>query len=330
MNLHKIVEEIIFSNNKDIFWSNQSERNTTIDFISERLNNYDQHELEINRALYLAASAIYRNPFSKPPINDDHPLLKDLIRKYEHIIHSKLKTKREDILSRLPSADEFESWCHKIVENDRSNQDHPLFAFLQTEANIDQLRQFFLQESPFDMFFSDLVASMQPGHYDDEREEMLENFSDEMGHGDKQKFHRNMRVHMMKAFDISLNDHLDNIELFDLSQLILANYYLISAHSRRGQIQLVGMMLATECMVPGRLEKQITGWLRNGAKKDDINYLIEHVHVDAEHAKGWMNNVVMPLIKTNPEYIHNIALGMVMRLEAAGNVCDSMFNYLRQ
>jgi len=328
--LLNLTKEILFSNNPSIFLDEPERREEILTSFRRSLFNYSANIEDINRAAFLAMSSIYRDPFSSQPCNDDHPIIKEFIFLYAEVVTRILQEKHAEALSTLPSLQEFESWCLEVVQKDESNEQNPLFGFLQSQADLEQLKEYCLQESPFDMFFSDLINSMQSGHYDSEREEMLENLWDEMGHGSRDKFHRNMRIHMMKAFDIPLTYHLDEIEYFDVSQLILANYYLLCAHSRRGMPILVGMMLATECMVPGRLEKQIAGWLRCGADKNQIDYLIEHVHVDAEHAKGWMNNVVLPLVKKNPAIIEPLALGIFFRLTAATDVCHAMYKHLQR
>ncbi|GAA5213712.1 iron-containing redox enzyme family protein [Corallincola platygyrae] len=330
MQLFELTKEILFSTDPSLYLSDLEKRNEVVSLVIDKVNNYEDNRVEVNRAVFLALSAIYRDPFTAESCNDDHPILKELIHRYQLKICQDASKKHAGLLSSLPSAENFEEWCIDIVQKDESNVGHPLFIFLQKDSTLAQLREYIAQESPFDMYFSDIISSMQAGHYAGEREEMLENFWDEMGHGAKENFHRNMRVDMMNAFDIPLSLHLEDIEYFDVSQLVLANYYLMCVHSRRTQNILIGMMLATECMVPGRLEMQIAGWLRNGASKDQIKYLIEHVHVDEEHAKGWMKHVVLPLIQKDQALCQDIVLGIMLRLDAATEVCDAMYAHLRK
>ena len=61
-----------------------------------------------------------------------------------------------------------------------------------------------------------------------------------------------------------------------------------------------------------------------------MQYLIEHTVVDPLHAHGWMENVVLPLLRAQPQLMPDIVLGMLRRLEYAGAVCDRMMVLLPQ
>jgi hypothetical protein len=88
------------------------------------------------------------------------------------------------------------------------------------------------------------------------------------------------------------------------------------------------MMLATELMVPGRLDQQIAGWRRVGLKDESMRYLLEHTVVDVEHANGWMHEVVLPMLERRPDLMADVVLGMARRLAYAAQVCDGMMAFL--
>ncbi|MEA2666348.1 MAG: hypothetical protein QOI11_3292, partial [Candidatus Eremiobacteraeota bacterium] len=101
-----------------------------------------------------------------------------------------------------------------------------------------------------------------------------------------------------------------------------------SVANRGKLLQAIGMMLATETMVPGRINHQIEGFRRNGLSDDQIYYLTMHAEVDIEHGAGWMRNVVLPLLERYPLAMREVLLGVERRLYQAGAVCDRMLSYL--
>ncbi|MDD0976653.1 iron-containing redox enzyme family protein [Pseudomonas fontis] len=233
------------------------------------------------------------------------------------------------LLGNLPTAANFEAWSNSVCQAHRSNVSHPLFDFLKNQASFAQLREFISQETPFDIHFGDILAMMLPGVYGGAKAEFSKNFWDEMGHGEVPRAHRQMRLEMTSAIDVDPDAYLHNIEMFCLEELRLANMYFKGAFNRSKLFQAIGMMLATELMVPGRLEQQIQGWRRVGLEDSTMAYLLEHTVVDVEHAAGWLNEVVLPLVQQRPQAIHDIAFGMLQRLEYAADVCDHMLVHLQ-
>jgi len=134
----------------------------------------------------------------------------------------------------------------------------------------------------------------------------------------------------MKVIDIAPDRHLTHMSEYCLPELRLANMYFDAVRNRSKLAQALGMLLATELMVPGRLEYQIDGWRRLGLSDDTLAYLIEHTVVDAEHAEGWMEHVIVPLLREYPGAMDDIVFGAQRRLENAGAVCDWFHDHFRE
>jgi pyrroloquinoline quinone (PQQ) biosynthesis protein C len=231
------------------------------------------------------------------------------------------------VIDQLPDAAGFPAWAQAYCQADRSNVSHPLFSFLCERATQAQLREFLFQETPFDIHFGDMLAMMLPGVYGGAKAELSKNFWDEMGHGVPAVMHRELRLQMTRS--LGLDDHLYlDAERFCVEELRLANMYFHAVTHRSLLPQALGMMLATELMVPGRLDQQIQGWRRVGWPEASMRYLLEHVVVDVEHAHGWMEEVVNPLLACRPRLMAEIALGMARRLHHAAAVCDRMMAHL--
>lgn len=223
-------------------------------------------------------------------------------------------------LPELPAG--FADWALATCAADPSGPEHPLFDHLATTASRAQLREFVRQETPFDIHFADVVGLLLPGIHGEPKSELAQNFWDEMGHGDEAVAHRRLRIDMMAALDLDPALAYTEINSFWLEELKLANMYFHAGTHRRYVAQALGMMLATELMVPGRIERQAQGWNRVGLADADMRYLREHITVDVEHGQGWLEEVVVPLITDHPEITFDVALGMTRRLKTALAVCD--------
>jgi pyrroloquinoline quinone (PQQ) biosynthesis protein C len=231
------------------------------------------------------------------------------------------------VLAALPAASDFPAWAEAYCQTDRSNVSHPLFGFLSERATQAQLREFLFQETPFDIHFGDMLAMMLPGVSGWAKAELSKNFWDEMGHGVPAAMHRELRLKMTRALGLEDTLYLRPAR-FCVAELRLANMYFHAVSNRALLPQALGMMLATELMVPGRLDQQIRGWRRVGWPEASMRYLLEHVVVDVEHAHGWLEEVVKPLLARCPQLISDVAFGMARRLHHAAAVCDYMVEHL--
>jgi pyrroloquinoline quinone (PQQ) biosynthesis protein C len=222
----------------------------------------------------------------------------------------------------MPSIDGFEAWMVERCRTHPSGPQHPLFALLEKHADVETLREFVFQETPFDIHFGDLVAMLIPGIYGEAKVELAENFWDEMGCGDALRTHRRLRLDMMKAVGVGEDSHLGGLESFWVEELELANLYFSACASRRLMDQALGMLLATEHVVPGRIDHQLNGWRRLGYHEAQLEYLSEHIVVDVEHAAGWLNEVVKPVLSSYPECLPGVVAGVECRLAMSLRVCD--------
>jgi pyrroloquinoline quinone (PQQ) biosynthesis protein C len=216
----------------------------------------------------------------------------------------------------------FGQWATEVCEQHASGVTHPLFDFLAEKATFEQLRTFLGQETPFDIHFGDLVALLLPGIHGGKKIELAHNFWDEMGQGSLRGTHRQLRLDMMTRVGIPGEAYLSDVDGFWVEELRMANMYFQTSSARSLAPQSIGMLQATELVVPGRLERQIEGWRRVGLSDKEMYYLLEHVTVDVEHAEGWLNHVIAPLAAERPDMLLEVGIGVMRRLDCALAVCD--------
>jgi pyrroloquinoline quinone (PQQ) biosynthesis protein C len=286
-------------------------------------------ETEIHKLLFAINVATLEPPWESPVNNargEFFVRVRGIIERAWDIFDRRRFGER---LAELPPVEQFADWATARIQEHAGNVDHELFGFLRDHATQAQLTEFQLQETPFDIYFGDIIALMLPGVYGPLKMELVSNYFDEMGCGDVGMVHRNLRLHMMKHIGIDPNIVKADLGVFCLPQLRLANMYFDAVINRDKLYQAIGMLLATELMVPGRLEYQIEGWKRTGLADESMLYLQLHTTVDITHAEGWLRNVVVPLLAQDPAAMKPMTLGMYRRLVYAADVCDCMLAHLR-
>jgi pyrroloquinoline quinone (PQQ) biosynthesis protein C len=291
----------------------------------------DRGEAEkLHRAAYKAFVANYHAPWMSHSCDAGDPPIATFLWTFAHEWDKVNRERHAPTLRGVPTtASLYQGWITDLVHEHASNVGHPLFNFLAQRASREQLREFFRQETPFDLYFADILISLAPGIYGRPKLEIAQNFWDEMGGGDPSRVHRTMRLRMMALLELPESSHEQSIDGFMLEEIELANAYFIGAQLRSYAAHLIGILLATESMVPGRLQKQIDGWRRVGLGDSDMIYLLEHTTVDVEHADDWMSEVVGPIIDDHPNVAREITLGVLWRLDIAGEICDKMMPHLQ-
>ncbi|MEO6701674.1 MAG: iron-containing redox enzyme family protein [Jatrophihabitantaceae bacterium] len=278
-------------------------------------------ELELHRFMYDISAHAILPPWDTHYFDCEHPVVLTAHRKAQDawLAHDTARVSAGQTVPTEP--DSFVAWASAECENHASGVTHPLFAFLAEHASFEQLKHFLGQETPFDIHFGDLVALLMPGVHGEPKLELAGNFWDEMGRGKLAGTHRQLRLSMMERVGLSLDGYLTEVSGFWVEELRLANMYFQTSASRRLAPQSIGMLLATELVVPGRIDRQIDGWRRHGLTDEDMHYLREHVTVDVEHAQGWLDHVVVPLAASRPDLLHEVGIGVLRRLDAALDVC---------
>ena len=285
--------------------------------------------LDVHRTLYKIYLGELATPWSADVPHVRHPSFACVRHELERRWEQAEAERHREAIAELKGPSDFREWVVKIVQGHPSNVQHPLFTMLRDTATFEQMREFVLQETPLELLFGDVIALMLPGVYGKLKLELAENFWDEVGRAREERVHRNLRIRLMDHLEIPADVHMDRVDLLVREELALINMYLSLATSRPRFVQLLGVLLATETMIPGRFEFQIEGWRRRFGLSDEVlDYLLEHTTVDVEHARRWLDHVIVPMITATPSLMPDIALGVLRRLDAAGAVCDRLHRHL--
>ncbi len=237
-----------------------------------------------------------------------------------------LETERSKILSRAKEAPrngkEFMEWFESL-KSTGPGQDSPLFEWLQSTANHEQMKWFVRQEVAGEAGFDDLTAMTQIKFSSQPKLEMARNYWDEMGRGKEAGMHGPMLDRVAEAFEIQP----DSLESYIPEALALANVLIGLAVNRRYAYHSIGALGAVELTAPGRAKKVQEGLKRLGISPEGQHYYSLHAAIDIKHSQDWNREVILPLVTDKPNLIPSIAEGALMRLNAGARCFD---RYLRE
>ncbi|MCD7075713.1 iron-containing redox enzyme family protein [Klebsiella quasipneumoniae] len=282
---------------------------------------------QIHQTLFYSYRTNLAEPLSNLSLNQYHPVLLHV----RHLLESRWldsETKRCPPCLKTLTPDNIGAeiknlWsCHKVSE-------HPLFDFLESEANNQQLYYFFKSDSALNLLFFDLVAMTLVGSVPETRGEISQNLWDEIGQGSNDFTHVNLYKDLLKRRDIDLpEDHFSH--LYDWQGLAGHNLFMMGGVTRRHYYKLVGMMAMTELLDPSQYKKLVNGSHRLGLSERDVYYYAEHIRVDIGHADGWLNKVIEPVARRNPESLEEIYFGAQLRLQTCQDYYDNLLVTLRR
>ena len=218
-------------------------------------------------------------------------------------------------LTNVPSEpDGFIAWFEELKASGPGQWD-PLFAWLETEADLEQMKWFLTQEAAGEAGFDDLVAMTQVKLPARPKLELARNYWDEMGRGAEAGMHGPMLERTVKGLDLR-----PTIEGTLWQSLCLANTMTALATTRRYTYQSVGALGVVELTAPTRVACVDLGLKRLDRSPEQRKYFALHAHLDLEHSRAWNAEALAPLVAETPECARYIAEGAIMRL-VCGEQC---------
>ncbi len=202
----------------------------------------------------------------------------------------------------------FIEWFEALKENGPGQGD-PLFPWLATEADRDQLRWFFEQEAAGEAGFDDLVAMTQVKLPTLPKLELARNYWDEMGHGTAKGMHGPMLDALVETLQVE-----PVIENTVWESLSLANAMTAMAVNRRYAWHSVGALGVIELTAPGRAALVAEGLKRVGLTPKEARYFTLHAVLDVKHSEDWNREAIRPAVAEDPRRATAMAEGALIRL----------------
>lgn len=214
--------------------------------------------------------------------------------------------------------DGFVAWF-EALKADGPGQGDPLFPWLATTADRDQLRWFFEQEAAGEAGFDDLVAMTQVKLPTRPKLELARNYWDEMGHGAEKGMHGPMLDALVDTLAVE-----PVIENTVWESLALANAMTAMATSRRYAWHSVGALGAIELTAPGRSAMVAEGLKRVGLSAREARYFTLHAVLDVKHSEDWNREAIRPAVAEDPRRATAMAEGALIRL-TCGERCFAAY-----
>ncbi|WP_239312249.1 iron-containing redox enzyme family protein, partial [Frankia sp. Cj3] len=199
------------------------------------------------------------------------------------------------------------------------NHEQPDFChYLEHEASLPEIALFVAAEELVDGRFDDLVALAQVGLSGAAKMTIAENYWDEMGRGDPSQVHTRLFASSSAYMSSLLAAHgagIDDLECAEIYEnaCLLMSYGIHRHLTPRG----LGAMGVLEQSASPRFEAMVRGCARAGVPDTAIEYQRLHIHVDADHGKEWLENVLLALAGTSPAVLREICLGVCIRVDVA-------------
>jgi hypothetical protein len=213
------------------------------------------------------------------------------------------------LLAGVPREPEpFVAWFEALKETGPGQGD-PLFDFLASRADRDEMRWFVEQEMAGEAGFDDLVALTQVKLSTQAKLELARNYWDEMGRGNAAAMHGPMLERIGAALGAR-----GSIDATVWESLALANMMLALAVSRRYAFQSIGALGVIEMTAPGRVVLVDRGLARLGVASRARQYYKIHATLDRKHSASWNREVIASLVRADPAAAPAIAEGALLRL----------------
>lgn len=209
----------------------------------------------------------------------------------------------------VPSDPEgFIAWFEDLKQSGPGQYD-PLFAWLETEASLEQIKWFLTQEAAGEAGFDDLVAMTQVKLPARPKLELARNYWDEMGRGKEAGMHGPMLDRTVEGLGLT-----PSIEGTLWQSLALANTMTAFATTRRYVYQSIGALGVVELTAPTRVACVDEGLKRLGVAPEQRKYFALHAQLDIEHSRAWNAEALIPLVEADPACARHLAEGAMMRL----------------
>ena len=200
------------------------------------------------------------------------------------------------------------------VGGDHTSIGPDLFKMIEEQASIDELRNLLWDENLADLNFANLILMLFYTPSGSAGRELYANLSDELSDGDETRFHWNLRADLMSRMGCGEKDQFWSISTYPAPAIIHFNVYCINGFYRQNALRAIGMLFATEKLVPEATDKVVAAWKRFGFAESDLEYFLLHSECDEAHAEGWYDGLVKPLSAKGSAFFAEIKLGTFQHL----------------
>jgi hypothetical protein len=271
--------------------------------------------LEIQQALFVIYEVTFSNPLSPAASHEHAPWLVRVRRAIEDawfaydlpLVEHELPPDSELVQPELLTA-----WFIKQA-NKESPTDRLLVRFLAEEATVEDFKNFLLIDVHLNYRFYDALALAQLHFSETVKAELSRHMWDECGQGNGELAHTRQFTRALQKLQLPQ----PHIPVWDDWRLYAGyNLYLCFGLNRRNYFKSLGSLAMPELFDPDRDRAVIAGLQRLGFDaKNDFQYYSTHIEGDEQHGQEWLDHVITPIVRVQPEAARELALGAALRME---------------
>ena len=229
----------------------------------------------------------------------------------------------------VKSQDEVVEYLEALVQ-DNPGREHPLFTYIEVEAQRRALLAFLLNEVIRNEVFDDEMALLTVGLPGKMKAAAAENLWDEVGHGKLQNFHTSWLQDLLDAENAGerLREYRGRPERWRfLITVNLMNTFL----TRPGmKYRAYGATLVLESVVEPHFRRIIAGMERVGLRnRETQSYFRNHIAIDPRHTADLIDAVIQQAPMLSLTALREIVIGASSVVNAICRQYDLTLDYLR-
>lgn len=195
----------------------------------------------------------------------------------------------------------------------------PLSRFIETQATIEQFREFVIQRSAYQLKEADPHTFAIPRIGGAAKAAMVEIQADEYGGGDPERMHSRLFANTMRALGLDCT-YGAYLPLLPATTLATVNLISLFSLRRRWRGALVGHLAGFEITSAGPNRRYANGLRRLGLGDEAAEFYDEHVEADSVHENIAAYDLAGGLATQEPELAGDIVFGLRALL-----LCEAMF-----
>jgi hypothetical protein len=183
--------------------------------------------------------------------------------------------------------------------------------FYRERATLEQLREVVAQRSLFFLKEPDPWTMVIPSLRGEAKAGLIDLILDEYGWGRHDQMHSTVYAKLMDKLRLS-SDYDHYFEQTSWQLLAGLNYQTMLARHRRLCRRMYGYIYLVEADSPGSMRNYLAAYARAGIEDPEV-LLFYKLHIDADqgHADVALNEVVVPVLQSEPAAAADIARGVV-------------------
>jgi Iron-containing redox enzyme len=206
------------------------------------------------------------------------------------------------------------AWIVAVLQH-RAHR-HAFYEELAERADVVEFAGFLLENWALPPFLTLVERALQVQICDVSCTALLRNIKDELLPKPHAELMRNLMTAIKERAGAGVSLELGQ-SLIDRTLIFHYGYYCEPWN-------LVGSLFATEMMGQHRMTRMGAGLTRLGFQPSELEFIRVHIECDEGHACEWMESVLIPSIRANPELRAPIAAGIAACLVTSGHYLDDL------